>query len=204
MAYKVRVGGNWVNVTQPKVWVGGVWTNCTSVKARVGGAWSTVWTAITNVRDSNSPSVTLGTNVDYSLTRDGSFGDTSTYGYCYPTYYGDTAVVTTSFSSQAVSSATLYVQTGYEYYADNRLIVSASASMEYNIGNGWVGLRSTPAIPGTATATGQSAVLSGLGNLSNLQIKWTGSAFDGYDPYDNYYVAFARIRVYDVYVAYNT
>lgn len=204
MAYKVRVGGSWVNVTQPKVRVGGVWTNCTAVKVRVGGAWSTVWTAIVNVRDSNNPSVAYGNNNYYSLTRDGSYGDTSTFGYCSAVYYGDIGYVTTGFSSQAVSSATLYVQTGYEYGADNRLIVSASASLEYNIGNGWVSLRSTPALTGSATATGQSAVLSGLSNLSNLQVRWSGSAYDGYDPYDTYYVAFAWIRVYDVYVAYNT
>ena len=115
MAYKVRVGGSWVNVTQPKVRVGGVWTNCTSVKARVGGAWSTVWQAQTNVRPNT---FTTDANLSWwnsGNTTDGSYDDTSTYGSPEPIGYNTSPnqFGYIQFASQAYSTATLYLKYGW-------------------------------------------------------------------------------------------
>lgn len=116
MAYKVRVGGNWVNVTQPKVRVGGVWTNCTAVKARVNGAWSTVWQAQVNVRPNTFTTDANLTWTNSGNTTDGSYDDTSTYGKPLPTAYNISVnqFGYIQFASQAYSSATLYLKYGWD------------------------------------------------------------------------------------------
>jgi len=121
MAYKVRVGGNWVDVTQPKVRVGGVWTNCTAVKARVNGAWSTVWQAQVNVRPNTFTTDANLTWWDSGNTVDGSYDDTGTFGKPTPTGYniGVNQFGYIQFASQAYSSATLYLKYGWDAYYDS-------------------------------------------------------------------------------------
>ena len=176
MAYKVRVGGSWVDVTQPKVRVGGVWTNCTSVKARVSGAWSTVWQAQTNVRPNT---FTTDANLSWTNsgnTTDGSYDDTSTFGF--PTQVGYNIGVNQfgyiQFASQAYSTATLYLKygwaTAYDSYTGD---ASTTLSIMQTSNSANLSTIATKSFSDASSSSVQTATfsLAASNNLNYIKVK---------------------------------
>lgn len=176
MAYKVRVGGSWVDVVQPKVRVGGAWTNCTNVYARVNGAWSKVWTAEADARPN---SYTTDANITWQNTgniTDGSLGDTSTYGNPYGSPYNANvnAYGYIQFASQTYSSATLYLKYGWVSTYDS---YTGDASTTLSIINASSGSTlstiATKNISDASSTSVQSATftLAANSNLNYLKVK---------------------------------
>lgn len=192
MAYKVRVGGSWVDVVQPKVRVGGAWTNCTNVYARVNGAWSKVWTAEADARPN---SYTTDTNIAWQNTgniTDGSLGDTSTYGYPYANVSfnaGANGYGYIQFASQTYSSATLYLKYGWASTYDDRTGDASTTLSIIDASSGsTLSTIATKSFSDASSTSVQSATftLAANSNLNYLKVKVGARKAYGSEPdYNN-------------------
>lgn len=212
MALKVRVSGNWVEVTTPKVRVGDSWVNVTNAYARVNNAWEKVWPTAEDVRWSSSAVTTsYGTMTEYNSanTKDGSFGDTSTFGYLYPSdnfSTGSGGYVVYSHATGSASSAVVKVNGKFVSAYSGFMNVSASIDISTNGGSTYgTVLRSRSATQGSdgSIVTSTSASL-GVSNRDQLKIKVSG-AYDWY--YDGFYevydYAYGYFEIYDIYVTFS-
>jgi len=212
MALKVRVSGNWVEVTTPKVRVGDSWVNVTNAYARVNNAWEKVWPTAEDVRWSSSAVTTAyGTMTEYDSanTKDGSFGDTSTFGYLYPSdnaYTGSGGYVVYSHATGSASTAVVKVNGKFVSAYSGFMSVSASIDISTNGGSTYgTVLRSRSSTQGSdgSIVTSTSASL-GVSNRDQLKIKVSG-AYDWY--YDGFYevydYAYGYFEIYDIYVTFS-
>lgn len=173
MAYKVRVGESWVNVTQPKVRVAGVWTNCTAVKARVNGAWSTVWQGQTNVRPNTFTADASVSWLNSANTIDGSFGDTSTDSSVSLNTSNDVSnFAYMTWAAQATTTPILKLQHGFiAQLGLDELACSTTIDYSTNSGSTWTnittGNESTPTGPNASTINLPSST-----NLSTVKVRF--------------------------------
>jgi hypothetical protein len=139
--------------------------------------------------------------VNSGNTTDGSFGDTSTYGN--PNRFGNFPIgdwignADLTWSSQATTSSTLYLQIGYE--SQDTLASGVTAAIYYstNAGSSYTQIASYTADGGSASASGASYALPANVNLSNIRVKAEVHSYrDGFD------VDFVKVRVYDAYIQY--
>ena len=210
MALKVRVSGNWVDVTTPKVRVSDSWANITNAYARVNNDWVKVWPTAEDVRWSSSAVTTdYGTMTEYDSanTKDGSFGDTSTFGYLYPDgYTGSSGYVVYSHAAGSASTAVVKVNGKFVSAYSGFMNTYASIDISTNGGSTYgTVLRSRSAYQGSdgSIVTSTSASL-GVSNRDQLKIKVSG-AYDWY--YDGYYelwdTAYGYFEIYDIYVTFS-
>jgi hypothetical protein len=134
-------------------------------------------------------------------TVDGSYGNTTTYGN--PQRSGATPAgdwlgnADLTWTSQATTSSTLYLQIGYE--SQDILASGVTAGIYYstNAGSSYTQIAAYTADGGSATASGASYALPANVNLSNVRVKAEVHSYkDGFD------VDFVKVRVYDAYIRY--
>jgi hypothetical protein len=139
--------------------------------------------------------------VNSGNTVDNSWGDTTTYGN--PNRFGNfpdgdwVGNADLTWSSQATTSSTLYLQIGYE--SEDTLASGIQAGYYYstNAGSSYTQLGIYTADGGSASASGVSVALPASVNLSNVRVKAEVHSYrDGFDR------DLVKVRVYDAYIAY--
>jgi hypothetical protein len=148
----------------------------------------------------------VGTNsiwVNSGNTVDNSFGDTTTYGN--PNRLGNFPVgdwvgnADLTWSSQATTSSTLYLQIGYE--SEDVMASGVQAGIYYstNAGSSYTQIAMYTADGGSASASGASVALPASVNLSNVRVKAEVHSYtDAFSPDRD----FVKVRVYDAYIQY--
>ena len=227
MAFQVKAGGNWVNVTDPQVKVAGSWTPVKEVLVKDAGTWKSVWVREANVRGNDSPTDTNSpSSSTYGNTKDGSLGDTSTYDIL--DYLGKSNVTVSrviNFDSASTTSSTLYLKYGGESL--NQGYTTATAYLKYSTDGGstYTTIATITHTNGSTGPTSYSVALPANVNLSNVKVKYeTHQTYTDvqnencliygygpppdYDPYcttyayDTYYSK-AKVKVYDCYINYS-
>jgi hypothetical protein len=166
-----------------------------------GGILTVNAPAPTNVRPSGFPAGTNAAWVNSGNTVDNSWGDTTTYGNSsrfgnYP--LGDwLGYVELTWSSQATSTSTLYLQIGAEVQDLLGSAIGAAIYYSTNGGTSYTFISTYLSTGGDQTASAFSAILPANVNLSSIRVKAEVHSYkDGLD------VDFAKIRIYDAYIAY--
>ena len=60
---RVRVSGDWKEITSGRVYIGGAWKNLVRIRAYIGGAWKEVATFVQPLTASVSPAVTAANRI---------------------------------------------------------------------------------------------------------------------------------------------